>query len=97
MLKVKPPKTMKTAPVKIMPQNWEKSFNRWYYDNHTGEAVIVLGRGLKTELIKIIDQMWLVNLSETDNDVLHRKHILFERHEDYGLAMQFSTRCVYLP
>ncbi|XP_076931301.1 uncharacterized protein LOC143596097 [Bidens hawaiensis] len=90
VLKVKPPKTMKQVPVKTMPQDMHLSFNRWYYDNRTGEAVIVQGRGLKTKLIKIIDPMWLVNLSETDNDVLYREQILFERKEDYNLALQFQ-------
>ena len=81
---------MKTAPVKTLPRNWEKSFNRWYYDNRTGEAVIVLGTGLKTKLIKIIDPLWLINLSESDNDALHRYRILIERVEDYYLAMQYQ-------
>ena len=94
VLKVKPPKTMKTASVKTIPQNSEKSFNRWYYDNRTGEAVIVLGTGLKTELIKIIDPLWLIkwliNLSESDNDVLYKSKILIERIEDYDLAMQYQ-------
>ena len=81
---------MKTAPVKTMPQNWEKSFNRWYYDYRTGEAVIVLGSGLQTKLLKIIDPMRLVNLSEFDNDQLFRSEILIERREDYDLAMQYQ-------
>ncbi|XP_076937115.1 uncharacterized protein LOC143604242 isoform X1 [Bidens hawaiensis] len=90
VLKVKPPKTMKQVPVKTMPQDMYISFNRWYYDNRTSEAVIILWRGLKTKLIKVIDSMWLVNLSETDNDVLFRKQILFERQEDYDLAKKFQ-------
>ena len=90
MLKVKPPKTLKTVPVKTLPQDMYQSFNRWYYDYRTGEAVIVLSSGLTTKLIKILDPMFLVNLSESDNDKLFKSEILIEGREDYDLAMQYQ-------
>lgn len=41
-----------------------------YYDNKTGEEVSVVGTGLKMEFIRVINPMWLENLSKSDNDVL---------------------------
>lgn len=32
--------------------------------------MIVMGSGRKTEFVRVIDPMWLVNLSESGNDVL---------------------------
>ena len=47
VLKVKAPKTLKTVPVKTLPQDMYQSFSRGYYDYRTGEAVIVLGSRLR--------------------------------------------------
>lgn len=47
VLKVKLPCTMKKIMLKVMPQDFHKEFNWWYYDNKTGEAIIVLGSVIK--------------------------------------------------
>lgn len=58
--------------VKTFPQSLYKEFNMWYYDNRTNEVVIVLGSRLKTKFVRVIYTMWLVNVFESENEVLYK-------------------------
>lgn len=81
---------MKRVTMKTFPQSLFTTFNRWYYDNLTGEVVIVLGSGLNTKLIRVIDPTWPINLSESDSHALFHNQIRFANVSDYDLAMQFQ-------
>ena len=74
VLRYKLPKTMKRVPIRKMPQNFQAHFRWWYYDEVTGEAVIMLERGEKNwETIRVFEPMWLVNLSREDVYALYNQ------------------------
>jgi hypothetical protein len=86
ILKCKAPKVLKKVPLKKMEQNFGKNLKWWYYDNATGEAVIVLK---DNRVIRVFDPMWLINLSEEDIRCLYYNQILFNT-EDIEQALQFQ-------
>jgi hypothetical protein len=89
ILKYKKPDCLKKIPLRMMPQDFTPRFDRWFYDNRTGEAVIALIKdGKPTEHIRVYDPMWLVNLSETDIKTLYHAEFLY-------LAQDIEQALVY--
>ena len=89
VLKYAKPCTLKKIPLREMPQDFTPHFKWWYYDNHTGEAVISLVKNGKGETIRVLEPMWLINLSLQDIDTLYYNKMMF-RMEDMMMALQFE-------
>ncbi|MFS7917143.1 hypothetical protein Hanom_Chr03g00185531 [Helianthus anomalus] len=59
----------------------------WCYDSDTHESVIVFRN--EKENIRILDPMWIVNMSAADIDRLFRHDILYE-DKDANQALRFQ-------
>ncbi|MFS7919260.1 hypothetical protein Hanom_Chr03g00210651 [Helianthus anomalus] len=66
---VKRPRAMKH--MMKLEQDSHSNFRWWDYDPETGEAVIVLKSEGFWSAIRILDPMWLLNLSEKDIEFLY--------------------------
>ncbi len=78
----KPVKCLKKVLLKKMPQNILQNLKWWYVDSDTGEAV--MEDQDEQCLLRIYDNLYLVNLSKDDLLKLHENKILYIdswRHE----------------
>ncbi|MFS8001492.1 hypothetical protein Hanom_Chr13g01190991 [Helianthus anomalus] len=62
---------MKNMTLMKLEQDFYADFRWWHYESLTGEAMIFLCTGGCWRTIKILDPMWLVNLSEKDIELLY--------------------------
>ena len=88
ILKYKPPKTMTKIPMMKMEQDVCHNLRCWYYHSVTGEAVLVLAGKQRWRTIRILDPIWIVNMSKSDIECLFLNQLLY-LPEDYDLAKQF--------
>ena len=79
---------MKKIPFMPMEQNVCHNMRCWCYHTNTGEAMIVLAENGRWRTIKILDPIWLMNMSKSDIEALFLNKLLY-RPEDYDLAKQF--------
>ena len=95
-LKWKPPKVMKVIPLPKLKQDFSRHFRWWYYDWRSSEAVIVLDVDGNWETIRILDPMWLTNLSEDDVYTLYKCQIFFDvRDMDQALRYMRVIRVCF--
>ncbi|MFS7929142.1 hypothetical protein Hanom_Chr04g00329021 [Helianthus anomalus] len=80
-LDVKPPRCLKSMPLRAMEQEFYEEFQGWLYNPSTAEVVISLFDESKGESrrICILDPMWLVNCSKKDIDCLFYNKIVYEK------------------
>ena len=88
ILKYKAPRVIKRIPFMPMEQNVCHNMRCWCYFPTTGEAVIVLSENGKWRTIKILDPIWLVNMSKSDIEALFLNKLNY-RPEDFDLAKPF--------
>ncbi|XP_035834014.1 putative leucine-rich repeat-containing protein DDB_G0290503 [Helianthus annuus] len=91
-LDVKPPKCLKSMPLRAIEQDFYDLFQAWLYNPSTAEAVISLydkdaGEARK---ICILDPMWLVNCSKKDIDCLFVNKIIYDK-KDKAIAQQYQS------
>ncbi|MFS8002404.1 hypothetical protein Hanom_Chr13g01201691 [Helianthus anomalus] len=89
-LHIKRSQAMKDMSLMKLEQDFYEEFRDWYYDSSTVEAVISL-RSKETFIwrgIRILDPMWLVNLSKKDVECLFFTNIWYEA-VDKIQAMQY--------
>ncbi|MFS7929981.1 hypothetical protein Hanom_Chr04g00338821 [Helianthus anomalus] len=83
-------KAMKNMPLVKMEQDFHNDFRWWHYNKQTGEAVIVLCNYGNWRTIRILDLMWIVNLSQKDIKLLYYNKIYYTV-EDVVHAMQYQN------
>jgi len=71
-----------------MEQNVCHNMRCWCYFPTTGEAVIVLSENGKWRTIKILDTIWLVNMSKSDIEALFLNKLNY-RPENFDLVKPF--------
>ncbi|KAM0067622.1 hypothetical protein Hdeb2414_s0002g00063511 [Helianthus debilis subsp. tardiflorus] len=87
-----PPKVMKKIPLLKMKTDFLGNFRCWVYDADTGEAVILFRDN--TENFRIIDPMWITNMSRSDIIVL-KDHEINYLVQDRDQAMKFQRMARY--
>ncbi|MFS8007218.1 hypothetical protein Hanom_Chr14g01258351 [Helianthus anomalus] len=87
---VKRPRAMKHMPLMKIEQDFQNEFRWWEYDPETGEVIIVLKTECLWGAIRILDPMWLVNLSEKDVGRLYYNKIVHQV-QDVVQAMQYQN------
>ncbi|KAJ0696660.1 hypothetical protein HanLR1_Chr10g0359761 [Helianthus annuus] len=89
-----PPKAMKKIPLLKMKTDFLGNFRCWVYDADTGEAVILFRDS--QENFRIIDPMWITNMSRSDIIVLKDHEINYlVRDRDRDQAMKFQKMALY--
>ncbi|KAJ0529210.1 hypothetical protein HanHA89_Chr10g0375161 [Helianthus annuus] len=83
----KPVKVLDKIPLMPMKQDILENMALWCYDSDTHEAVIVFGND--EESFRILDSMWIVNLSAADINKLFR-HDIFYEDKDAHQALLFQ-------
>ncbi|MFS7996851.1 hypothetical protein Hanom_Chr12g01134701 [Helianthus anomalus] len=91
-LDVKPPKCLKSMPLRAIEQDFFDLFQAWLYNPSTAEAVISLYDKTTGEArrICILDPMWLVNCSKKDIDCLFVNKIVYDK-KDKAIAQQYQS------
>ncbi|KAJ0657472.1 putative Pterin-binding domain-containing protein [Helianthus annuus] len=91
-LDVKPPKCLKSMPLRAIEQDFFDLFQAWLYNPSTAEAVISLYDKATGEArrICILDPMWLVNCSKKDIDCLFVNKIVYDK-KDKAIAQQYQS------
>ncbi|MFS8002560.1 hypothetical protein Hanom_Chr13g01203481 [Helianthus anomalus] len=69
---------MKDMPLMKVEQYFYLDFRWWHYNRLTGEAVIMLCTEGCWRSIRILNPMWLVNLSEKDIETLYYNKIHYQ-------------------
>ena len=87
-----PPKVMKKIPLLKMKTDFLGNFRCWVYDADTGEAVILFRDS--QENFRIIDLMWITNMSRSDIIVL-KDHEINYLVRDREQAMKFQKMALY--
>ncbi|KAJ0875954.1 hypothetical protein HanPSC8_Chr11g0482831 [Helianthus annuus] len=87
-----PPKVMKKIPLLKMKTDFLGNFRCWVYDADTGEAVILFRDS--QENFRIIDPMWITNMSRSDIIVL-KDHEINYLVRDRDQAMKFQKMALY--
>ncbi|KAF5802520.1 hypothetical protein HanXRQr2_Chr06g0260431 [Helianthus annuus] len=87
-----PPKVMKKIPLLKMKTDFLRNFRCWVYDADTGEAVILFRDS--QENFRIIDPMWITNMSRSDIIVL-KDHEINYLVRDREQAMKFQKMALY--
>ncbi|KAM0025611.1 hypothetical protein Hdeb2414_s0021g00576591 [Helianthus debilis subsp. tardiflorus] len=87
-----PPKVMKKIPLLKMKTDFLGNFRCWVYDADTGEAVILFRDS--QENFRIIDPMWITNMSRSDIIVL-KDHEINYLVQDRDQAMKFQRMARY--
>ncbi|KAJ0897171.1 hypothetical protein HanRHA438_Chr08g0342721 [Helianthus annuus] len=87
-----PPKVMKKIPLLKMKTDFLGNFRCWVYDADTGEAVILFRDS--QENFRIIDPMWITNMSRSDIIVL-KDHEINYLVRDREQAMKFQKMALY--
>ncbi|MFS7984267.1 hypothetical protein Hanom_Chr11g00984491 [Helianthus anomalus] len=75
-----------------MEQDMLANMALWCYDLDTHEVVIVFRKDKGN--FRILDPMWIVNMSATDIDWLFR-HDIFYEDKDASLALRFQRVACY--
>ncbi|KAJ0604129.1 hypothetical protein HanRHA438_Chr02g0057831 [Helianthus annuus] len=81
-----PVKVLDNIPLMLMKQNFLENMTLWCYDSDTHEAVIVFK---DQENFRILDLMWIVNMSAADINKLFR-HDIFNEDKDVHQALLFQ-------
>ncbi|KAF5775111.1 hypothetical protein HanXRQr2_Chr13g0608371 [Helianthus annuus] len=91
-LDVKPPKCLKSMPLRAIEQDFFDLFQAWLYNPSTAEAVISLYDKTTGEArrICILDPMWLVNCSKKDIDCLFVNKIIYDK-KDKAIGQQYQN------
>ncbi|MFS7903238.1 hypothetical protein Hanom_Chr01g00021661 [Helianthus anomalus] len=71
-----PAKVLNKIPLMPMEQNFLEEMALWCYDSDTHEAVIVFK--VDRENFRMLDPMWIVNMSANDINKLFRHDIFYE-------------------
>ncbi|KAJ0726369.1 hypothetical protein HanPI659440_Chr12g0469541 [Helianthus annuus] len=87
-----PPRVMKKIPLLKMKTDFLENFRCWVYDADTGEAVILFRDN--AENFRIIDPMWITNMSRSDIIVL-KDHEINYLVQDRDQAMKFQRMARY--
>ncbi|KAF5820815.1 hypothetical protein HanXRQr2_Chr01g0006511 [Helianthus annuus] len=87
-----PPRVMKKIPLLKMKTDFLENFRCWVYDADTGEAVILFRDN--SENFRIIDPMWITNMSRSDIIVL-KDHEINYLVQDRDQAMKFQRMARY--
>ncbi|KAJ0456269.1 hypothetical protein HanIR_Chr15g0760491 [Helianthus annuus] len=87
-----PPKVMKKIPLLKMKTDFLGNFRCWVYDADTGEAVILFRDN--SENFRMIDPMWITNMSRSDIIVL-KDHEINYLVQDRDQAMKFQRMARY--
>ncbi|KAF5822594.1 hypothetical protein HanXRQr2_Chr01g0028381 [Helianthus annuus] len=87
-----PPRLMKKIPLLKMKTDFLENFRCWVYDADTGEAVILFRDN--AENFRIIDPMWITNMSRSDIIVL-KDHEINYLVQDRDQAMKFQRMARY--
>ncbi|KAM0034510.1 hypothetical protein Hdeb2414_s0016g00498721 [Helianthus debilis subsp. tardiflorus] len=87
-----PPKVMKKIPLLKMKTDFLGNFRCWVYDADTGEAVILFRDS--EENFRMIDPMWITNMSKSDIIVL-KDHEINYLVRDREQAMKFQKMALY--
>ncbi|KAL9999120.1 hypothetical protein Hdeb2414_s0006g00220751 [Helianthus debilis subsp. tardiflorus] len=87
-----PPRVMKKIPLLKMKTDFLENFRCWVYDADTGEAVIVFNDN--QENFRIIDPMWIANMSRSDIIIL-KDHEINYLVQDRDQAMKFQRMARY--
>ncbi|KAJ0467707.1 hypothetical protein HanIR_Chr14g0688261 [Helianthus annuus] len=87
-----PPKVMKKIPLLKMKTDFLGNFRCWVYDADTGEAVILFRDN--SENFRIIDPMWITNMSRSDIIIL-KDHEINYLVQDRDQAMKFQRMARY--
>ncbi|KAJ0600604.1 hypothetical protein HanPSC8_Chr03g0105481 [Helianthus annuus] len=86
-LMYKPVKVLDKIPLMPMKQDFLGNMALWCYDSDTHEAVIIFRND--NENFRILDPMWIVNMSAADIDMLFRQDIFYE-DKDVHQALRFQ-------
>ncbi|MFS8023039.1 hypothetical protein Hanom_Chr16g01446741 [Helianthus anomalus] len=78
---------MDKIPLMLMKQIFLENMALWCYDSDTHEAVIVFKDD--QDNFRMLDPMWMVNMSATDINKLFR-HDIFYEDKDAPQALQFQ-------
>ncbi|KAJ0786126.1 hypothetical protein HanOQP8_Chr02g0051651 [Helianthus annuus] len=87
-----PPRVMKKIPLLKMKIDFLVNFRCWVYDADTGEAVILFRDN--SENFRIIDPMWITNMSRSDIIIL-KDHEINYLVQDRDQAMKFQRMARY--
>ncbi|MFS7975954.1 hypothetical protein Hanom_Chr10g00886731 [Helianthus anomalus] len=87
-----PPKLMKKIPLLKMKIDFLGNFRCWVYDADTGEAVILFRDS--QENFRMIDPMWITNMSRSDIIIL-KDHEINYLVRDREQAMKFQKMALY--
>ncbi|MFS7992579.1 hypothetical protein Hanom_Chr12g01083971 [Helianthus anomalus] len=87
-----PPKVMKKIPLLKMKTDFLGNFRCWVYDADTGEAVILFRDN--QENFRMIDPMWITNMSRSDIIFL-KDHEINYLVRDRDQAMKFQKMALY--
>ncbi|MFS7973535.1 hypothetical protein Hanom_Chr09g00857681 [Helianthus anomalus] len=82
-----PAKVMDKIPLMPMKQDFLGEMRLWCYDSDTHEAVIVFNGD--QENFRMLDPMWIVNMSASDINKLYR-HDIFYEDKDAHQALKFQ-------
>ncbi|KAK9053345.1 hypothetical protein SSX86_029978 [Deinandra increscens subsp. villosa] len=94
VLKYKKPIQLKKIPLKKLEQDFIKTLRWWYYDENSGEAVVVVKE--QNKVIRLYHPMWLINLSKDDIDKLYHNNILYKaEHAEQALQFQRVIRVCF--
>ncbi|MFS7955554.1 hypothetical protein Hanom_Chr07g00644021 [Helianthus anomalus] len=89
-----PPKVMDKIPLMPMKQKFLGNMQLWCYDSDTHEAVIVFK---DQQNFRMLDPMWIVNMSATDINKVFRHDIFYE--DEYAhkalLFQRVACLCFY--
>ncbi|MFS7927082.1 hypothetical protein Hanom_Chr04g00304731 [Helianthus anomalus] len=83
---------MENIPLMPMKQNFLDDMRLWCYDPDTHEAVIVYNGD--RENFRMLDPMWIVNMSANDISKLFR-HDIFDEDKDAHQALKFQRVACY--
>ena len=82
-----PAKVVDKIPLMPMRQDFLGEMRLWCYDSDTHEAVIVFNGD--QENFRMLDPMWIVNMSASDINKLYR-HDIFYEDKDAHQALKFQ-------
>ena len=88
----KPVKVLQKIPLMPMPQNFLEDMKLWCYDSDTHEAVIVFKANDK-ENFRLLDPMWIVNMSPRDIKTLLLNDIFYEDKDAFQALLFQRVAC----
>ncbi|KAJ0752017.1 hypothetical protein HanPI659440_Chr09g0319501 [Helianthus annuus] len=86
-----PVKALDKIPLMPMKQDFFGNMDLWCYDSDTHEAVLVFRND--EENFRMLDSMWIVNMSAADIDKLFRHAIFYENKDAHQALLLQRVAC----